>query len=143
MATIDCITAILAIPTVEEDGELRDALPGDAVLDQHFARLERDFAELSAGGAAGSRLESLLAGFVGQPLRVQDATLSWYEKKGKVYPAVVLPVSGLRGPDGESLAQPLTRRFREADARSRLAELLGKALAVDWASVFVTYGPEG
>ncbi len=46
MSEIDCITAILSIPTVEEDGELRDARPGEALLDEHFAQLGERFSRI-------------------------------------------------------------------------------------------------
>ena len=46
MSQIDCITAILAIPAVEEDGEIRDAKPGEAILDAYVRRVEDDFARL-------------------------------------------------------------------------------------------------
>ncbi len=141
MATIDCITAVLAIPAVEDNGQLRDVLPGEPALAKHFARLEHAFASLAETGPQGSRLDAMLSEFLGRPVCSSAAELSWYEKKGTVYPAIILPTSGLCSPDGEPLATAVTERFRDDDARSRLAELFGRALQVEWASVFVTFGP--
>ena len=47
MSRIDCITAVLAIPAVTENGEVRDARPGENILDEYVRRVEDDFAQLN------------------------------------------------------------------------------------------------
>lgn len=142
MAAIDVITAILAIPGVEEDGQVRDARPGEKVLDKHFARLGEAFESLCArDGDRPSALDELLGEFLGTAVTVEKAEFSWYEKKGVVYPAVVLFTDRLHGPDGHDLAATVTERFRRDDARQVLAGLLGRRLGVDWVSVYATFGP--
>ena len=89
MSVVDYITAVLAIPAVEEDGELRDARPGEAVLDEHFATLSERFSALNAPGDSGtSALDKLLGKFIGQPVSSDAVDFSYYEKKGLVYPAL-------------------------------------------------------
>jgi hypothetical protein len=142
VSQVDCITAVLAIPAIEEDGELRDARPGEAVLDEHFATLSERFSALNTPGDAGGRpLDELLGSFVGQPVSSHAVDFTYYEKKGLVYPALVFNTAGITSAAGEPLAGLITERFRDASARSELAELLGRALAVDWVSVFTTFGP--
>jgi hypothetical protein len=142
VSSIDCITAVLAIPAVEEEGELRDARPGEAALDEHFATLSERFSTLNTPGEAGIRpLDELLGGFLGQPVSSHAVDFTYYEKKGLVYPALAFHTAGITGTSGEPLVELITRRFRDDAARFELAELLGRALEVDWVSVFTTFGP--
>ncbi len=144
MSQIDCITAILAIPAVEETGELRDALPGDAVLEEHFAVVAERFSRLNhSDGEQKSRIDEILEEFLGQAVASHRVDLTHYEKKGKVYPAIVFHTSGISTETGEPLADAITKRFREESARNDLASLLGPALSVDWVSVYTTFGPSG
>jgi hypothetical protein len=143
VSVVDCITAVLAIPAVEEDGEQRDARPGEAVLDEHFATLSERFSKLNTPAEDGSStLEQLLGDFLGQTVSSHAIDFTYYEKKGLVYPALVFHTAGITNATGEPLAELITKRFRDDAARYKLAELLGHALAVDWVSVFTTFGPE-
>ena len=141
MSEIDCITAILSIPAVEDGGELRDARPGEALLDEHFVQLGERFSVMNtAEDAKPSALESLLAEFLGQPVAVDAVDFTYYEKKGLIYPAIVFNTVGLTSRSGEPLASLITERFRDDAARTELAGLLGRALQVDWVSIFTTFG---
>lgn len=141
MSVVDCITAVLAIPAVEEDGELRDARPGEAILDEHFASLSERFSRLSTPAEDGaSALDELLGNFLEQPVSSAGVDFSYYEKKGLVYPALVFNTAGITSTTGEPLVGLITERFRDDAARPQLAELLGRALGVDWVSVFTTFG---
>jgi hypothetical protein len=141
MSQIDCITAVLSIPTVEEDGELRDARPGEALLDEHFAQLGERFSAMNtAEDNQPCTLETLLAEFLGQPVAADAVDFTYYEKKGLVYPAIVFNTVGLTRRSGEPLAGLITERFRDDTARTELAGLLGQALQVDWVSIFTTFG---
>ena len=141
MSVVDCITAVLAIPAVEEGGELRDARPGEAILDEHFATLSQRFSRLNAPAEGGaSALDDLLGSFLDQPVSSTGIDFSYYEKKGLVYPALVFNTAGITSAAGESLVDLITERFRDDAARPQLAELLGRALEVDWVSVFTTFG---
>lgn len=142
MSSIDCVTAVLAIPAVEEDGQLRDVRPGEEQLDAHFAALAERFGALTGPGEQGeSALQALLHRFLGQPVSNGGVDFTYYEKKGLVYPALVLHTAALTSSTGESLTEVITERFRDDTARSELAELLGRALEVEWVSVFTTFGP--
>ena len=144
MATIDAITAVLAIPGVEENGETRNALPGESILQEHFDRLHSRFEVLCAREAAqASSLDTLLQTFLGQTATVTSVDFTYYEKKGVVYPALVFDAQRIVAVDGSSLAQAITERFRADDARYAFAELIGKEFGVDWVSVFTTFGPSG
>ncbi len=141
MSQIDCITAIIAIPAVEKAGELRDALPGDAELDDHFAVIAERFSQLcSRGKDRKSQLDQILEEFLGQAVVSDRVDLTHYQKKGKVYPAIVFYAAGILTETGEPLADTITNRFREESARNDLASLLGPALSVDWVSVYTTFG---
>ena len=147
MSVVDCITAVLAIPAVGEGSELRDARPGEAVLDEHFAILSERFSTLNQPAEGGaSPLDALLGRFLGQPVSSAGVDFSYYEKKGLVYPALVFNTAGITSAAGEPLVGLITERFRNDAARSELAELLGRAFEVEWVSVFTTFGaaqPEG
>ena len=141
MSSIDCITAVLAIPAVEDDGQQRDARPGDAILDEHFANLSQRFSTLNAPAESGSSaLDELLGSFLDEPVSSAGVDFSYYEKKGLVYPALVFNTAGITSATGEPLVDLITERFRDDAARAQLAELLGRALEVDWVSVFTTFG---
>lgn len=141
MSSIDCITAVLAIPAVEDEGELRDARPGEAALDAHFATLSERFSALNTPDDTGARpLDRLLGEFLDQPVSSHAVDFTYYEKKGLVYPALAFHTSGITSATGEPLVDLITRRFRDDAARYQLAELLGRALEVEWVSVFTTFG---
>lgn len=140
MSRLDAITAVLAIPVVEENGEQRDAQPGEAVLDDYVKRLEDRYAEFSSRGDGASELDAIWSELLDQPAIVNDADFGIYEKKGLVYPAILMNPAGITAGDGASLVDLITERFREDDTRGRLAELIGTRLGVDWVSIFVTFG---
>ena len=142
MATIDAITAVLAVPGVEANGEMRNALPGEPILQEYFDRLHARFEELCRRkGEQASSLDVVLQAFLGQPATVTSVEYTYYEKKGVVYPALVFDAEQILAADGSSLAQAITERFRTDDARYTFAELIGKEFKVDWVSVFSTFGP--
>jgi hypothetical protein len=144
MTRIDGITAVLAIPAVQEDGALRDARPGETVLDDYVRELEDRFAAFSArAGRTPSPLDEVWSELLGQPARVDRADFSIYEKKGLVYPAILFAPSVITGPDGAPLVDAITDSFREEGARTRLAELIGTRLGVEWVSIFTTFGGTG
>lgn len=141
MSAIDCVTAVLAIPAVEEDGQVRDARPGEALLDDYVQRLERKFQDmLQRAEGRPSDLDRIWSELLGEPVRVNDAVFGAYEKKGLVYPAILFDPVRISSRSGSELAQTISRRFREDAIRSRLAELIGTRLGVDWVSIFTTYG---
>ena len=90
MSRLDAITAVLAIPAVEENGEQRDARPGEAVLDDYVKGLEDRYAEFSSRGDGASELDEIWSELLGQPAIVNDADFGIYEKKGLVYPAILM-----------------------------------------------------
>jgi len=136
VSSVDCITAVLAIPAIEEAGELRDVRPGEAELDEHFAALSERFSALNTPGDAGvCPLDDLLGSFLSQPVSSHAVDFTYYEKKGLVYPALAFHTAGITSASGEPLVGLITRRFRDD------AELLGRALEVEWVSVFTTFGP--
>ena len=140
MSRIDAITAVMAIPVVEENGEERDARPGEAVLDDYVKGLEDRFADFNRRAGGPSGLDTVWTDLLGQPAIVNDADFGIYEKKGLVYPAILMNPAGITAGDGTPLADLITERFREDHTRGRLAELIGKRLGVDWVSIFVTFG---
>ena len=144
MSVIDCITAILSVPGVEEDGKLRDIRPGEPALDEHFARLGQAFETLVRRNSDGNApIDILLGNVLDQPVKVRSADFTYYEKKGTVYPAIVIATEDLRDADNASLAGVVTEHFRDPGLRSRLAEAFGLALNVEWVSIYTTFGPSG
>ncbi len=144
MSQIDCITAILAIPAVEEDGEIRDAKPGEAILDAYVRRVEDDFARLiERRGNEASGLDNIWTELLGEPIRIDAAELGAYEKKGLVYPAILMQPARIVNAAGEPLTQTITVQFRGDDIRAQLAELIGTRLGLDWVSIYTTFGPTG
>ncbi len=144
MSQIDCITAILAIPAVEEDGEIRDAKPGEAILDAYVRRVEDDFARLiERRGNEASGLDNIWTKLLGEPIRIDAAELGAYEKKGLVYPAILMQPARIVNAAGEPLTQTITVQFRGDDIRAQLAELIGTRLGLDWVSIYTTFGPTG
>ncbi len=142
MSSIDVITAILSIPGVEENGEIRNALPGEALLEQHFDELRGKFEAMSTRPAGQpSDLDRLLSQFLEQPVNTDAAQFTYYEKKGVVYPAIVMPADRIVDAEGVSQAQKITEVFRDFEARHRLARLLGTHLGLDWVSIYTTFGP--
>jgi hypothetical protein len=144
VSQIDCITAILAIPAVEEDGEIRDAKPGEAILDAYVRRVEDDFARLiERRGDEASGLDNIWTELLGEPIRIDAAELGAYEKKGLVYPAILMQPARIVNAAGEPLTQTITVQFRGDDIRAQLAELIGTRLGLDWVSIYTTFGPTG
>jgi hypothetical protein len=144
VSQIDCITAILAIPAVEEDGEIRDAKPGEAILDAYVRRVEDDFARLiERRGNEASGLDNIWTKLLGEPIRIDAAELGAYEKKGLVYPAILMQPARIVNAAGEPLTQTITVQFRGDDIRAQLAELIGTRLGLDWVSIYTTFGPTG
>lgn len=142
MSQIDCITAILAIPAVEEDGETRDARPGEAILDAHVRRVEDDFAQLiERPENEPSALDSIWTELLGEPVRIDAAEIAAYEKKGLVYPAILMQPGRIVNAAGESLTDTITVQFRGDAIRAQLAELIGSRLGLDWVSIYTTFGP--
>ena len=141
MSRLDGVTAVLAIPAVEENGELRDARPGEPQLDEYVRDLEDRFAAFNARPGNGpSPMDKLWSELLGQPVRADGVDFGIYEKKGLAYPAILIDPARLRATDGVSLVDIVTARFREDSTRGRLAELIGTRLGVDWVSVFTTFG---
>lgn len=140
MSRLDCITAVLAIPAVEEQGELRDARPGEPVLDTYVRDLEDRFAAFTAHRDGPSALDGVWTALLGQPVVVHGADFGIYEKKGLVYPAILMDPVRIETGEGVSLVDTITERFRDNETRARLAELIGTRLGVDWVSIFTTFG---
>ena len=142
MSSIDVITAILSIPGVEENGEIRNAMPGEDVLNAHFEQLQEKFDAMTARtDGQPSELDRLLSEFLGRTVFTDAAQFTYYEKKGVVYPALVMPADQILDEHGASQAPRITEVFREFEARHRLAELIGTSLGLDWVSIYTTFGP--
>jgi len=140
MSRLDGITAVLAIPAVEEAGQLRDAHPGEAILDEYVQNLEDRFALFTTRADAPSPMDDIWTELLGRPVRADGVDFGIYEKKGLAYPAILMDPARIVTDDGESLADFVTERFRDDDARARLAEAIGTRLGVDWVSIFTTFG---
>jgi hypothetical protein len=141
MNRLDCITAVLAIPAVEVEGELRDARPGEQVLDDYVRRLEDGFAEFTVRTATQpSGMDQIRSELLNQPTRVDGADFGIYEKKGLAYPAILINPARIAASDGTPLVDTITESFRDDGTRARLAELIGTRLGVDWVSIFTTFG---
>ncbi|UCG73076.1 MAG: hypothetical protein JSV45_01405 [Chromatiales bacterium] len=141
MSPLDGITAVLAIPAVEENSELRDARPGEAVLDDYVKGLEDRFAAFTArDGDQPSGMDEAWSELLNEPVRVGRADFGIYEKKGLAYPAILMDPAQIAARDGSVLVDVITKRFRDDSTRAQLAELLGTRLGVDWVSIFTTFG---
>lgn len=141
MSRLDGITAVLAIPAVEENGELRDARPGEAVLDEYVKGLEDRFAEFTTRhDDQPSEMDRLWTELLGEAVMADGVDFGIYEKKGLSYPAILMDPIRLTAGDGSTLLDAITERFRDGSTRDRLAELIGTRLGVDWVSIFTTFG---
>lgn len=142
MNRLDGITAVLAIPAVEENGGVRDARPGEAVLDDYLRHLEDRFADFKARTEdQPSTLDGIWSELLGQPVRVDGVDFGIYEKKGFAYPAILMNPARIVAADGMALVDRITEGFRDDGTRAKLAKLIGTRLGVDWVSIFTTFGP--
>lgn len=141
MSRLDGITAVLAIPAVEENGELRDARPGEAVLDDYVKGLEDRFAAFTTrAGDQPSGMDQAWSELLDEPVQVGRADFGIYEKQGLAYPAILMDPAQIAARDGTVLVDRITERFRDDSTRAQLAELLGTRLGVEWVSIFTTFG---
>lgn len=144
MSRLDGVTAVLAIPAVADNGELRDARPGEPQLDDYVRRLEDRYAGFTArNGGQPSVMDQIWSELLGQPVRVDGADFGIYEKKGLAYPAILMDPAQIVATDGTPLVDAITEGFSEGGTRAKLAELIGTRLGVDWVSIFTTFGATG
>ncbi len=144
MSRLDGVTAVLAIPAVEDNGELRDARPGEPQLDDYVRRLEDRYAGFTArNGGQPSVMDQIWSELLGEPARVDGADFGIYEKKGLAYPAILMDPAQIVATDGTPLVDTITEGFRDDRTRAKLAELIGTRLGVDWVSIFTTFGATG
>jgi hypothetical protein len=142
VSDIDFITAVLSVPLADPAAGPDSALLSGDALDRYFSGLDRTMANLAERPAGEpSRLDMLLSTLLEQPATVDGAHFSSYEKKGMVYPAIVIEVNGILNQAREPMIAEINERFAAPGTRTQLAELLGTALGVEWVSVFVTFGP--
>jgi len=87
-----------------------------------------------------SELETIFSELLERPVTLQSYSCTYIEKKATRYPAVCFATQDIIDADGRQIAELVTMFFRSSDARSALAEVLGKRLGVEWSRVVVNFG---
>ena len=145
MNTIDHITVILG-PPASPEGRAKLAADaetlGESIDEAYIARIPDIVAELTStnDGEEPSDLDRFLSELMGLEVDVLDPIPTWFEKKGKRYPAIMIVARNVIGPDGGSLENEVTATFTRPETPAALAERIGKRLDLESAKTFYTFG---
>lgn len=147
MSTIDNITVILGPPAAAEDKaqlELEAEAAGASIDDTYVDRIAELVGELAtAAGGAPSDLDRYFSELMGCEVRVTRPVPTWFEKKGKRYPAIMIPARDIVDADGTSVADAVTTAFLRPDMPAALAERIGVRLGLESAKTFYTFAASG
>jgi len=144
MGTIDYITVVVGPPRSQEKKDQLAALAAASgtSFEEVYIDQTPDQMETLGRREPGTRSawDALFSASLGQPVRIDPPTVSYYEKKAMKYPALIFSSGTLVGPDGQPVQDLATEVLRNMDHRESLAAEFGQCLEVDWVRVFVTFG---
>ncbi|MFQ5635259.1 MAG: hypothetical protein ACE5G3_08005 [Gammaproteobacteria bacterium] len=144
MNRIDNITVILGPPASHNEKERLAAeaeAAGASVDDIYVARIAGIVDELTARASdEPSVLDRFFSELMGRPVRLSETTPTYFEKKGKRYPAIMVAARDVVDTDGHSLEDEVTATFRKPDSNAALSERIGVRLGIESAKTFCTFG---
>lgn len=143
MSHIDNITVVLGPPAeqAEKDRLAAEAeASGATVDDAYVARIAGIVDQLTARPEENpSDLERFFTELMERPVRLTETTPTYFEKKGKRWPAIVVAAKDIVDADGNSLIDEVTATFKKPDTNSALAERVGVRLGIESAKTFYTF----
>ena len=144
MSIIDNITVILGPPAAHEEQERlqRQAEASGETLDDTYIKGIADIvSELTARSGDGmNELERCLSELLELPVRLKSATPTWFEKKGKRDPAILLAAADVTDVNGCSLEEAVTAAFTRLETPAKFSERIGVHLGLESAKTFYTFG---
>lgn len=147
MSTIDNITVILGPPaSADEKARIaREAkAAGTSEDDTYISRIADIVQALTIGADdSPSDLDRFFSELTGRDARVTDPVPTWFEKKGKRYPAIMIAARNVVDLDGHSIADEVTAVFRKPDTPAALSERIGVRLGLESAKTFYTFEASG
>lgn len=144
MSKIDNITVILGPPASQDEKSRLEAdaeTLGESLDDTYIARIPNIVDELT-DNAEGQQndLDRFFSELMGRAVHVVDPIPTWFEKKGKRYPAIMVMARNVVDTDGASLDDVVTETFTRPEPPAALAELIGTRLDLESAKTFFTFG---
>ncbi|MBT8440840.1 MAG: hypothetical protein KJO76_00530, partial [Gammaproteobacteria bacterium] len=77
---------------------------------------------------------------IGQEVSLRSATPTYFEKKGRRYPAIMVAAADVMSQSSESLEDEVTEVFTRPETPLALAERVGVRLGLESAKTFFTFG---
>lgn len=147
MNTIDNITVILGPPAAQDEKDRLEAeakASGDSLDDTYVSRIAGIVDELSRRtDGSPSDLDRFFSELIGRNVTLRSVTPTYFEKKGKRYPAIMVAAADVMNDSGESLERQVTEMFTRPETPLALAELVGVRLGLESAKTFYTFGAGG
>ncbi|MFW2404830.1 MAG: hypothetical protein ACN4GT_08685 [Gammaproteobacteria bacterium] len=145
MSTIDNITVILGPPASQEQKDRLEAeavAAGSSLDDTYVSRIAGIVEELTRRtDDAPSDLEKFFSELMGEDVTLRDTTPTFFEKKGRRYPAILVATADVVDMSGRSLQREVTEIFTRPETPAALAERIGTRLGLESAKTFYTFGP--
>lgn len=143
MSSIDNITVVLGPPAAKNE---KDRLAAEAesagatVDDTYVARIADIVDELTTRpNEQPSDLDRFFSELMGLPVRLTETVPTYFEKKGKRYPAIMVETKAVVDADGNSLQDEVTATFKKPDTSAALSERVGVRLGIESAKTFYTF----
>ena len=76
---------------------------------------------------------------MGFPVSLNETIPTYFEKKGKRFPAIVVPAKDVVDVEGNSMAVEVTETFRKPETSAALSERIGVRLGIESAKTFYTF----
>jgi hypothetical protein len=144
MSLIDNITVVLGPPASRDEKERLEQeaeAAGESVDGIYISRIAGIVAELTARtDGTPSDLDRFLSELMDEPVRLRETTPTWFEKKGKRYPAIMFAASDVLDANGNPLEDAVTSAFTKPDTPAGLSERIGVRLGLESAKTFFTFG---
>ena len=145
MSTIDNITVILGPPASQDQKaqlEAEAAAAGNSLDDTYVSRIAGIVAELTERpGDTPSDLDRFFSELIGEEVTLRETTPTYFEKKGRRYPAIMVAASDIVDGAGRSMEREVTDTFNQPETAAALAERIGVRLGLESAKTFYTFGP--
>ena len=144
MSNIDNITIVLGPPAAQDEKDRLAAeaeSAGASIDDTYVARVADIVGELTARpNEEASDLDRFFSELMGLPVRLTETIPTYFEKKGKRYPAIMVDTKAVVDTDGNSLADEVTATFKNPETNAGLSERIGVRLGIESAKTFYTFG---
>jgi len=144
MSAIDNITVILGPPAAQDEKDRLEAearAAGNSIDDTYVSRIAGIIDELTRRTAdSPSDLDRFFSELLGRDVTLRATTATYFEKKGKRYPAIMVAAADVMNQSGESLEREVTEAFTRPETPLALAERVGVRLGLESAKTFYTFG---